>query len=386
MRAEATPPDVEDGPVTDFERRVWCVLGLPFDAVSVADTVALVREAAAVRRRCFLSTPNLNFAIGCMEDEAFRRSVLCSDLSVVDGMPLVWIARAFGLPLPERVSGASVFEALRAAHRPALRVYFFGGPDGAAEAAARRVATEGGPSAGIVSVGYRSPGFGSIEELSDDATIDAINETRPDLVVVALGARKGQAWIERSLGRLTAPVVSHLGAVVNLSAGTMRRAPPLWQRLGFEWLWRIGQEPHLWRRYWDDGSALSRLLVRQVLPGVWDARRRRPTRDDLARATLEAADDGARVTIVLRGAWTVDNLAPLRRALTSGTRRPADLTIDLDGATFVDSACVALLLLARGHQAKVDRLFEVRVGNDAIRRRLRHHGTAFLYEASGLPP
>ncbi|MFX7785060.1 WecB/TagA/CpsF family glycosyltransferase, partial [Acinetobacter baumannii] len=65
------------------------------------------------RRRCFLSTPNLNFVIACLQDLQFRETVLQSNLSVIDGMPIVWIARALGLPFTERVSGSTLFDALR---------------------------------------------------------------------------------------------------------------------------------------------------------------------------------------------------------------------------------------------------------------------------------
>ena len=52
----------------------------------------------------------------------------------------------------------------------------------------------------------------------------------------------------------------------NFVAGTVERAPLVWQRLGLEWLWRIKEEPALFRRYWSDGLALLRLLATRILP------------------------------------------------------------------------------------------------------------------------
>jgi hypothetical protein len=49
--------------VTDFTRRVYCVLGLPFDAVDTEQTVELLLNRAEDGDRCFFSTPNLNFLI-----------------------------------------------------------------------------------------------------------------------------------------------------------------------------------------------------------------------------------------------------------------------------------------------------------------------------------
>ena len=102
---------------TDFRRRVVCILGMPFDVVTLQEAVQKVSDAATHDERCFLSTPNLNFTVAGMEGGAaadvFRDSVLRSDLSVADGMPLVWIARLLGLPIRERVAGSTLFEALR---------------------------------------------------------------------------------------------------------------------------------------------------------------------------------------------------------------------------------------------------------------------------------
>jgi len=86
--------------------------------------------------------------------------------------------------------------------------------------------------------------------------LQAINASQADFLVVALGAKKGQAWILHNLEHLQVPVVSHLGAVVNFVAGTVQRAPAAWQRAGLEWLWRIKEEPALFGRYWNDGLAL----------------------------------------------------------------------------------------------------------------------------------
>lgn len=262
--------------MTRDERDLVHLLGLPFDRVTMDDAVRQVLEAVRTRRRLFLSTPNLNFLVAAQRDPAFRASVLDSDLSLADGMPLVWMSRLLGTPLPERVAGSSLFERLRDEPRPAgvdpIRVYFFGGPPGAAEAAARRLNGQGG---GMVCVGFESPGFGTVEDMSGEEVIARINAAGADFLVVALGAEKGQAWIQRNRSRLQAPVLSHLGAVVNFAAGTVSRAPVWMQRAGLEWVWRVKEEPRLWRRYAGDARALASLLLRRVLPDALALRARR---------------------------------------------------------------------------------------------------------------
>ena len=250
----------------DFNRNVHCVLGLPFDALTLEQAVTRVRAAVAHRTPCFLSTPNLNFLIAGQTQVAFRNSVVRSDLSLADGMPIVWLAKLMGIPIAERVSGSDVFEALRNSNGPLLKVYFFGGPPGIAERAARQINAEG---RSMVCVGFESPGFGSVEDMSNASTIANINATGADFLVVALGAAKGQAWIEHNLAALKVPVVSHLGAVVNFVAGAVNRAPRWMQKAGLEWVWRIREEPSLWKRYLSDGAGLIKLLISSLVPFLY---------------------------------------------------------------------------------------------------------------------
>ena len=65
--------------MVNFYRDVYCLLGLPFDAVDMEGAVQRVRDAATHHTSCFISTPNLNFPTGCREDSPFRKSsILCN--------------------------------------------------------------------------------------------------------------------------------------------------------------------------------------------------------------------------------------------------------------------------------------------------------------------
>ncbi len=335
--------------MVDFNRDIYCLLGLPFDAVTMAEVVGRVRRAVSDRQQFFISTPNLSFLIGCLADRGFRDSVINSDLSVADGMPLVWIARLLGLPIRERVAGSGMFEALRGDPSYRMTVFFFGGLEGVAERACQKLNTE---AAGINCVGYECPGFGSIAEMSGESTIARINASGVDFLVVALGAKKGQAWIVRNRDRITVPVISHLGAVVNFVAGTVHRAPVWMQRSGLEWLWRIKEEPGLWRRYYRDGLVLLTLLVTRLIPYAWYLQRHQADVDQLAMASVETREDGQNYIVRLRGAWTQGNIAPLRGCFSRAVLAGKGVTLEMGEVTYVDSAFVGLVMLLQGHQAQ----------------------------------
>ena len=365
----APPPHV------DFQREVHAVLGLPIDAIDMADAVALVRHAAFSGTPCMISTPNLNFAVGALADPVFSASVTTSDLNLADGMPLVWVAKLLRVPIRRRVSGADLFEALAAHPEPAVTVFFFGGPDGAALEACRRL---NATARGLRCVGYAAPGFDSVDRMCADAYISRINACMPQFVVASLGAKKGQEWLQRNRARLAAPVRCHLGAVINFAAGTVRRAPWLMQRLGLEWLWRIVEEPALWRRYAGDAVVFARLLVASVLPLAFELRWRRPRPEAWSAAEVRRETAGDTDTLTLAGPWARQNLQPLRDALTEAAATARRLRLVLRDVTHVDTAFVGLLMLApRAFPGGV----ELVDASPAVARALRRHRAAHLLGA-----
>jgi N-acetylglucosaminyldiphosphoundecaprenol N-acetyl-beta-D-mannosaminyltransferase len=369
----------------DFWRDVRCVLGLPFDTVTLAQAEQVVRRAlvpsvdpAAPRKRCFFSTPNLNFAVGCMADAAFRASVLQSDLNLADGWPIVAIAKLTGAQLPERVAGSTLFERLVASPvRPPIKVYLFGGPDGAAQMAAERLNAQQG---GVVCSGFDSPGFASVKTMSSPEHLARLNQAEPDLVVVALGAKKGQAWIQANLQAMCAPVVSHLGAVVNFTAGTIARAPRWAQALKLEWLWRIKEEPQLWQRYASDGATLMRLLFTRVLPLALQQRRHAPKSPTLAHARIEQVEYAQRTTLRLTGAWTQHNVAPLREFLAAHAASHSPVALDLGEVSFLDPTAIGLLSLLYGWQIKIGASWKVVAVSKSTRKTLRWACAEYLLQ------
>jgi N-acetylglucosaminyldiphosphoundecaprenol N-acetyl-beta-D-mannosaminyltransferase len=327
----------------DFDRNVYCIAGLPIDAIDMQTAVEKVRHAARSKTRCVIATPNLNFVISAQADAEFRESIIGSDLCLADGMPLVWIARMLMVPIRERVSGAELFEHLLAHDGPPISVYFFGGPPGAGKAAAAALERRAG---GLRCVGFEEAPYAPVEALSGDDTIDRINRSGADFLILALGARKGQAWIERNRTRVTVPVLCHLGAVINFAAGSIARAPRPLQVLGLEWLWRIKEEPSLWRRYTSDGLVFVEMLCNKVLPKAWRMRLGSESKLLAEPPTLEARREPGETQLSLKGAWTHASLAPLREALASAAKEGNSLRIALDGVTYGDSAFVAVLMLA----------------------------------------
>ena len=366
----AGPPQLP----TDFHRPVFCLLGVAFDIIDMPTALDRLQQAVHDRSRLVLSTPNVNNIVTVQRSADYRDAVAGCELVVPDGMPLVWMARLLGIRT-RRIAGSDLFQLLMNGDAGPLRVYFFGAPEGVAKAACERLNRDGGPVSGA---GWHYPGFGSVAEMTAPEVLAGINAATPDFVVVALGTAKGQQWITRASAGLTAPLLSHLGAVVNFVAGSVRRAPLAMQNLGLEWLWRIREEPALWRRYASDGWALGGLCLRSVLPLVlrrlW--RSLLPVRSS-ARVDL-AVLDASQKRLTLSGNWLPADLGRLREALTALTVTDGAVLIDATSLGWVDHAFIGLLIRLYGHQRKRGQRFLIDQPSAALARQLRWHCAHYL--------
>jgi N-acetylglucosaminyldiphosphoundecaprenol N-acetyl-beta-D-mannosaminyltransferase len=189
--------------------------------------------------------------------EAYRnpqlRSILNSaELWVPDGIAPVWAARLRGHHHVARATGTDVMrEFFVRASEKNYRSYFYG--DTASTLAALQDAVAANYPGHEVAGAY-SPPFVPLTTAEDEAVIERINSTRPDVLWVALGMPKQDLWIYERLDRLQVPVAIGVGAAFAFIAGTVPRCPDWIGNLGFEWVYRFTQEPKkLWRRDLLDG-------------------------------------------------------------------------------------------------------------------------------------
>jgi N-acetylglucosaminyldiphosphoundecaprenol N-acetyl-beta-D-mannosaminyltransferase len=337
VRGERADP--QDG----LAREVYCVLGIPIDAVTMVGALRHIKRAATSQIPYLVSTANLNFLISSRRDAEFRESLLRSDLCVADGMAVVWIARFLGIPLQERVTGADMFAALKteSSDEP-MRVCLFGGNQGIAATAAAKLNAQPG---GLTCVGAIDPGIGTVEDLSHSALLNEINASEAQLLAISLGAKKGQSWLLRNHDLLRVPVRLHFGAAINFEAGAVRRAPQFMRRAGLEWLWRIKEEPYLWARYAHDGIALLTLLLTRIAPLALSHLRHRLV-DRLREDGLNISHSQELDKVVLRlsGEATARTVAEARRSFERALRAGNSVALDCSELNVVDARFLGMLM------------------------------------------
>lgn len=326
----------------DLSRPVYGVMGIPVEAVDFATVIASIKKASGTNRPFLISTPNVNFLISSRVDASFRETLLQSELCPVDGAPIVLIARMLGVPITARIAGSDTFEMLKQdMSGTLLNVFLFGGTDEAGEKLCKLL----NAGTGLRCVGRLNPGFGSVEELSKDHIIDQINASSADLLAVFLSSEKAQKWLLNNHARLTVPVRFDFGGTINFQAGLVRRAPLRLRQLGLEWLWRIKEEPYLWRRYWADGRQLAIIFLSAVLPLALEQLLRRFKKGTALRIEQQAGTD----VVLMR--MSGDAVAPYVPEAIEAFRQACALeqsiVVDLADVGFIDARFFGLFLMAR---------------------------------------
>lgn len=139
----------------------------------------------------------------------------------------------------ERVTGIDLMlELCRQSAACGWRVYLLGAKPGVAAAAAKKLEEDFGTHV----CGWHDGYFSESEQAW---IVGEINEKKPDILFVAMGAPRQDFWIDENRERLRVPLVMGVGGCYDVISGSVKRAPAVFQRLGVEWLWRLICEP--WR-------------------------------------------------------------------------------------------------------------------------------------------
>jgi N-acetylglucosaminyldiphosphoundecaprenol N-acetyl-beta-D-mannosaminyltransferase len=239
--------------------------GVPIDSLTLKDAIQAIDDLVAAGKGGAVFTPNVDHIVEFEKNPALRLAYAAADLSLVDGMPVVWASRLMGTSLPEKISGSDlVLPLLERALERAWRVFLLGGLEGVADLAAKNLAKKM-PTLRIV--GTLAPRI-DMNEPKDSRreVVEAVRRARPDIVVVAFGAPKQELWIEEARSELVPAVLLGLGASVDFLAGTLPRAPAWMSDSGLEWLYRLAREPRrLWKRYLLRDPRFFAIVLRELV-------------------------------------------------------------------------------------------------------------------------
>jgi N-acetylglucosaminyldiphosphoundecaprenol N-acetyl-beta-D-mannosaminyltransferase len=191
---------------------------------------------------------NVNCAVESYLDPDIRAIFSKADVLGADSMPFVyWIKLLTGQPCDRLYAPDIILNLGQLAIQRQYRIFLYGGAAGVPEKMQHFLEHQ---FPGIQIVGAYSPPFRSLTADEDADICQMINSTRPDYIVVGLGSPKQDRWIQDHLNSIPGTIMVASGAAFDFFGGQIKQAPPYIQKSGFEWLFRLTQDPkRLWKRY-----------------------------------------------------------------------------------------------------------------------------------------
>jgi N-acetylglucosaminyldiphosphoundecaprenol N-acetyl-beta-D-mannosaminyltransferase len=219
--------------------------------------VAQTAGAGDLRRPALVFSLNPEKLMKASSDATIHALLRKATLLNPDGIGICLAARILGYPPLQRVPGSDLMPLLCSlAERAGMTVYVYGA-SAESNAAAVVKMKERWPGLKLVgaSDGFQSPGTPMRADANDSdaepgtpTVADKIRALRPDIVFVGLGSPRQERWMAEVGSTLPVGLMQGVGGTIDVLAGTVKRAPLSWRKVGLEWLYRLLDDPRRWRR------------------------------------------------------------------------------------------------------------------------------------------
>lgn len=234
--------------------------GCPVDILSREDTIALARRSMAARQPCMHVSLNVAKLVNASSDRDLAGDLHAADIVGVDGMGIALAMKLCGYGRASRLAGADLFiDLMDLCARDGFRPYLLGAkPEVLDEAMARLKDRFPGLSFAGAHHGYFDG--------RDEDIVAKIRDARPDCLFLAMPSPRKERFMARWREEAQVPFVMGIGGTLDVVAGKVARAPALIQKIGFEWLYRLAQEPRrMWRRYLGTNARFALMLLKALL-------------------------------------------------------------------------------------------------------------------------
>lgn len=226
-------------PATDD--RQLTLLGVSIDDVTVSRGIEIVEEMIHDSRETpysiyFVNAHTLNLAHA---DQEFTETLNRGDRVFGDGTGVRWGAKLQGIKVRDNLVGTDFIPSLFTETPDQGYSYYLLGSDEETVQKAAAYAQKHFP-------GWKQAGYhhGFLKEEADrQQAIDQINACEPDIVLVGMGNPLQERWIEQYKDQLHTKVCLGIGGLYDYWAENVSRAPRWVRKAGYEWAWRLFQQP-----------------------------------------------------------------------------------------------------------------------------------------------
>lgn len=239
------------------------ILGINVNVVDYDGAVKAIMKAARARKPLKVSALAVHGVMTGALDPEHRWRLNSFDIVAPDGQPVRWALNLLhASDLEDRVYGPELtLRVCEQAARRKLPIFLYGSRPVVLEQLARRLQEK---FPGLIISGMRPSLFRRSNEKEKQAIAEEIRKSGARIVLVGLGCPRQEVWVYEYADLISCPALA-VGAAFDFHAGLLQTAPPLMQKYGLEWFYRLLQEPRrLWRRYIILNPAFLAMLVAQM--------------------------------------------------------------------------------------------------------------------------
>lgn len=212
-------------------------MGVPFIHTDQQQFVQLLAQRIEQKEKTFVITANPEIVMKANEDATFMNYIRKATYVSADGIGVVKAAQLLGDSLPGRVTGYdTMVQLLSIGNKKRYKVFLLGAKKETLDKTVENI-KKTYPNVDIV--GAQDGYF----DWANNDIAERIAQTKPDLVFVALGVPRQEKWIAEHIDHFSHGVFIGIGGSFDVIAGTVKRAPVIWQKLNLEWLYRLLKQP-----------------------------------------------------------------------------------------------------------------------------------------------
>lgn len=192
----------------------------------------IIKSLKTSRTKFYIVTPNPEIIMYGLRERGYQDVLNQAQVSLPDGIGVLMASKILKKGVKERITGADLMiDIVEQCAKEGLTTGFFGGRSGVAEETAE-----------CLQQSYRNLKVAYADSLWNP---EKIKGTRIDILFVALGFPKQEVWISENLKNIPVTAAMGVGGSFDYISGRVKRAPKFLRSAGFEWAFRLLNEP--WR-------------------------------------------------------------------------------------------------------------------------------------------
>ncbi len=242
-----------------MERKTHKVLGYDVDLLTFDEAVKVILERIKEKNGMQVVTINPEMIELAGKSKVFSSILRNADMVVPDGSGIKLALKLKGIE-QEQIPGIDLaHELITSCEIFKYSVALIGAKESVLQTTVKRLKSE---FEGIDICYYKNGYFASSKE---DEIINALAESDPQLVLVALGAPKQEIFINKCRKKIPEAVFIGVGGSFDVWAGEVERAPEFFRIMGCEWIYRTYKQPERIKRIY---KTLPMFLFKAIIEAI----------------------------------------------------------------------------------------------------------------------